>query len=109
MVEGKYLDIKAGASRPKDLLQPVEGAPASPLLTDLGQPISAGGINQFLLFKALHLLITGIQQKPAPEAYLGYALYCLSRERSDSGTPTAICMTKAGSCCQKKPATATKN
>jgi hypothetical protein len=73
MVEGKYLDIKPGAIRPKDLLQPVEGAPASPLLTDLGQPISAGGINQFLLFKALHLLITGLQQKPAPEAYLGYA------------------------------------
>jgi RHS repeat-associated protein len=85
MVEGKYLDIKAGAIRPKDLLQPVEGAPASPLLTDLGQPISAGGINQFLLFKALHLLITGLQQKPAPEAYLGYALYDADSNLYDQG------------------------
>jgi RHS repeat-associated protein len=85
MVEGKYLDIKAGAFRPKDLLQPVEGAPASPLLTDLGQPISVGGVNQFLLFKALHLLITGIQQKPAPEAYLGYALYDADSNMYDQG------------------------
>jgi RHS repeat-associated protein len=85
MVEGKYLDIKAGAIRPKDLLQPVEGTPASPLLTDFGQPISAGGINQFLLFKALHLLITGIQQKPAPEAYLGYALYDADSNMYDQG------------------------
>lgn len=85
MVEGKYLDIKAGAIRPKDLLQPVEGAPANPLLTDLGQPISAGGVNQFLLFKALHLLITGLQQKPAPEAYLGYALYDADSNMYDQG------------------------
>jgi RHS repeat-associated protein len=84
-VLGKYVDIKPGAIRPKDLLQPVEGAPASPLLTDLGQPISAGGVNQFLLFKALHLLITGIQQKPAPEAYLGYALYDADSNRYDEG------------------------
>ncbi|MCF1751929.1 RHS repeat-associated core domain-containing protein [Mariniradius sediminis] len=44
-----------------------------------------GGINQFLLFKALHLLITGLQQKPAPEAYLGYALYDADSNMYDQG------------------------
>lgn len=44
-------------------------------LTELGQNLRATGPNELALANVIALVITELQQKPAPEAYMGYALY----------------------------------
>ncbi|REG94180.1 hypothetical protein [Algoriphagus antarcticus] len=44
-------------------------------LTEYGQNLSTVGINEIAIANVIALVITELQQKPVPEAYLGYALY----------------------------------
>jgi hypothetical protein len=44
-------------------------------LTEYGQNLSTVGINEIAIANAIALVITELQQKPVPEAYMGYALY----------------------------------
>ena len=48
---------------------------ARKLATDLGDIVASGSANPFTLFQIVDLIAEDLQQKPAPEAYLGYALY----------------------------------
>jgi hypothetical protein len=44
-------------------------------LTEYGQNLSAGGINELAIANVIALVISELETKPAPEAYMGYALY----------------------------------
>ncbi|OYX11862.1 MAG: hypothetical protein B7Z16_17085, partial [Algoriphagus sp. 32-45-6] len=44
-------------------------------LTEFGQNLRTTGPNELALANVIALVITELQQKPAPEAYMGYALY----------------------------------
>lgn len=48
-------------------------------LTEYGQNLSSGGVNEIAIANVIALVITELQQKPVPEAYMGYAMYSLSR------------------------------
>ena len=48
---------------------------ARKLATDLGDIVSIGLANPFTLFQIVDLIAEDLQQKPAPEAYMRYALY----------------------------------
>jgi hypothetical protein len=40
-------------------------------LTEYGQNLSAGGINELAIVHVITLVISELQTKPAPEAYIG--------------------------------------
>jgi hypothetical protein len=44
-------------------------------LTEYGQNLSAGGINELAIANVIALVISELEAKPSPEAYMGYALY----------------------------------
>ncbi|TXE04804.1 RHS repeat-associated core domain-containing protein [Algoriphagus aquimarinus] len=44
-------------------------------LTEYGQNLSTVGVNEIAIANVIALVITELQQKPVPEAYMGYALY----------------------------------
>ncbi|REG77587.1 RHS repeat-associated protein, partial [Algoriphagus antarcticus] len=44
-------------------------------LTEYGQNLTSGGVNEIAIANVVALVITELQQKPVPEAYMGYALY----------------------------------
>ena len=48
---------------------------AQKLAKDLGDLVKSGLANPFTLFQIVDLIAEDLQQKPAPEAYMGYALY----------------------------------
>lgn len=43
-------------------------------LTEYGQNLTSGGVNEIAIANVIALVITELQQKPVPEAYMGYAM-----------------------------------
>jgi hypothetical protein len=54
-------------------------------LTEYGQNLSAGGVNEIAIANVIALVIGELETKPAPEAYMGYALYDVDSNRYEVG------------------------
>lgn len=55
-----------------------------------------GGLNALTIFNIIDIIAKDLQKRDAPQAYMGYALYSLSRKQSASGMQTVI-FTRLGS------------
>jgi len=90
-VHGKYRD-RHGKDK-ANLASFASSGAKNRLLTDLGEfskaTMCAGGPNAITVFHMIDLLMKDLQKKQAHESYMMYALYSLSRERSESGIVTA--------------------
>ncbi|MCH7403885.1 hypothetical protein ACFOUP_08725 [Belliella kenyensis] len=51
-----------------------------------------GGVNAITLISIIDIMAKDLQKRDAPEAYMGYALYSLSRKQSESGMQRATYM-----------------
>ncbi|RZS98017.1 RHS repeat domain-containing protein [Cecembia calidifontis] len=54
-------------------------------LNELGQQYAGSGPNQLLLANAIMLVLSELNKKPVPEAYMAYALYDRDSNQYDSG------------------------
>lgn len=71
----KYVDPKKIRLSPTSFIRSGMDKKLIQQLTKYGQNLSAGGINEIAIANVIALVITELQQKPVPEAYIGYALY----------------------------------
>ncbi|TXE04803.1 hypothetical protein ESV85_18725 [Algoriphagus aquimarinus] len=74
-VFGKYVDPKKIRLSPASFVRTGMDKKLIQQLTEYGQNLSAGGVNEIAIANVIALVITELQQKPVPEAYMGYALY----------------------------------
>ncbi|WP_250161398.1 hypothetical protein [Algoriphagus algorifonticola] len=74
-VFGKYMDPRKTRLHPVSFIQTGANTKMIQQLTEFGQNLRATGPNELAIANVIALVITELQQKPAPEAYLGYALY----------------------------------
>ena len=74
-VFGKYVDPKKVRLSPVTFIQTGMDKKLVQQLTEYGQNLSAGGINELAIANVIALVISELETKPAPEAYMGYALY----------------------------------
>jgi RHS repeat-associated protein len=74
-VFGKYVDPKKVKLSPATFIQTGMDKKLVQQLTEYGQNLSAGGINEIAIANVIALVISELETKPAPEAYMGYALY----------------------------------
>ena len=74
-VFGKYVDPKKIRLSPASFVRSGMDKKLIQQLTEYGQNLSAGGVNEIAIANVIALVITELQQKPVPEAYMGYALY----------------------------------
>src|SRR5690606_28974635 len=84
-VFGKYVDPKKIRLSPASLVRTGMDKKLIRQLTEYGQNLSAGGINEIAIANVIVLVITELQQKPVPEAYMGYALYDSDSTLYDQG------------------------
>ncbi|WP_373493963.1 DUF6443 domain-containing protein, partial [Aquiflexum sp.] len=84
-VFGKYMDPKKFRLFPAAFLKTGNVASVASQLNELGQQYAGGGPNQILLANAIMLVLTDLQRKPVPEAYMAYALYDVDSNMYDSG------------------------
>jgi hypothetical protein len=54
-------------------------------LAEFGQNLRAAGPNELAIANVIALVISELQQKPVPEAYMGYALYDSDSNRYEVG------------------------
>ncbi len=78
-VYGKYLDPRKSRLSPASFVRSGANTQLVRQLTEYGQNLRAAGTNEVAIANVLALVITELQQKPVPEAYMGYALYSPSR------------------------------
>ncbi|PZX56803.1 RHS repeat-associated protein [Algoriphagus chordae] len=74
-VFGKYVDPKKIRLSPASFVRSGMDKKMIQQLTEYGQNLSAAGVNEIAIANVIALVITELQQKPVPEAYMGYALY----------------------------------
>jgi RHS repeat-associated protein len=84
-VFGKYMDPKKFRLFPASFLKTGDLSAVASQLNELGQQYAVSGPNQILLANAIMLVLTDLQQKPAPEAYMAYALYDRDSNMYDNG------------------------
>jgi len=82
---GKYVDPKKIRLSPASFVRTGMGKKLIQQLTEYGQNLSAGGVNEIAIANVIALVITELQQKPVPEAYMGYALYDADSNLYDQG------------------------
>ncbi|TXD75362.1 hypothetical protein [Algoriphagus ratkowskyi] len=73
-VFGKYVDPKKRRLSPASFVRTGMDKKLIQQLTEYGQNLAAAP-NEFAIANVIALVITELQQKPVPEAYMGYALY----------------------------------
>ncbi len=105
-VHGKYENPKKKRRTNKASL--LTAGARQRILTDIGELSREVSGNPVTVLQLVDLIAKDLQTKKSPEAYLYYALYSLSRERSDSGILIPICMRKARKFLPKKPRTIMK-
>jgi len=74
-VFGKYVDPKKIRLSPASFVRTGMDKKLIQQLTEYGQNLSTVGVNEIAIANVIALVITELQQKPVPEAYMGYALY----------------------------------
>ncbi|MDR7130958.1 RHS repeat-associated protein [Algoriphagus sp. 4150] len=74
-VFGKYVDPKKIRLSPASFARTGMDKKLISQLTEFGENLSAAGPNEIAIANVIALVITNLQQKPVPEAYMGYALY----------------------------------
>jgi RHS repeat-associated protein len=84
-VYGKYVDPRKRRLHPASFVRTGANSRMIQQLTEYGQNLSAGGVNEIAIANVVALVITELQQKPAPEAYMGYALYDSDSNRYEVG------------------------
>jgi RHS repeat-associated protein len=83
-VYGKYVDTKKIRLNPATFLRTGMDKKLVQQLTEFGQNL-ASGPNELAIANVIALVITELQQKPVPEAYMGYALYDADSNLYDQG------------------------
>jgi hypothetical protein len=74
-VFGKYVDPKKIRLNPATFVRTGMDKKLVQQLTEYGQNLRAAGPNELAIANLIVLVIGELQQKPVPEAYMGYALY----------------------------------
>ncbi|WP_339881304.1 DUF6443 domain-containing protein [uncultured Algoriphagus sp.] len=87
-VFGKYVDPKKIRLSPASFVRSGMDKRMIRHLTEYGQNLSAGGVNEIAIANVVALVITELQQKPVPEAYMAYALYDSDSTLYDQGKVT---------------------
>ncbi|TXE04786.1 hypothetical protein [Algoriphagus aquimarinus] len=82
---GKYVDPKKIRLSPASFVRTGMDKKLIQQLTEYGQNLSAGGVNEIAIANVIALVINELQQKPVPEAYMGYALYDADSNLYDQG------------------------
>ncbi|RZS98014.1 DUF6443 domain-containing protein [Cecembia calidifontis] len=84
-VFGKYMDPKKFRLFPASFIRTGDLSAVASQLNELGQQYAGSGPNQLLLANAIMLVLSELNNKPAPEAYMAYALYDRDSNMYDSG------------------------
>lgn len=74
-VFGKYVDKKKIRLAPASFVRTGIDKKLIQQLAEYGQNLQAAGPNEIAIANVIALVISELQQKPVPEAYMGYALY----------------------------------
>jgi RHS repeat-associated protein len=74
-VFGKYVDAKKVRLLPASLLPTTDINNLAQQLAELGQQAKAAAGSQLMVANVIALLLTDLEEKKAPEAFMGYALY----------------------------------
>ncbi|REG76900.1 hypothetical protein [Algoriphagus antarcticus] len=77
-VFGKYVDPKKFKLSPASFVRSGMDKKLIQQLTEYGQNLTSGGVNEIAIANVTALVITELQQKPVLEAYMGYTLYNLT-------------------------------
>jgi YD repeat-containing protein len=74
-VFGKYVDPKKLKVSPASFIRTGANTKMIQQLAEFGQNLKAVGPNELAIANIIALVISELETKPAPEAYMGYALY----------------------------------
>jgi RHS repeat-associated protein len=74
-VFGKYMDPRKTKLQPVSFIRTGTNTKMIQQLTEFGQNLRAAGPNELAIANVIALVITELQKKPVPEAYMGYVLY----------------------------------
>ncbi len=84
-VFGKYVDPKKLKLSPVSFIRTGANTKMIQQLAEFGQNLKAVGPNELAIANIIALVISELETKPAPEAYMGYSLYDADSNRYEVG------------------------